>query len=257
MRIDAFLSQHGFGSRSEVRTLLRRGRVKVAGRTCIDAGTKLDAEVVCVDGAPVERNPTAATLLLHKPLGHASSHDPAEAPLVDDLIPSPWNRLSLNMAGRLDRDTSGLLILTTDGQLIHRLTSPRKHLVKRYRLRYTGRLSAHAVERCATGLVLDDEPKPTLPAHLELHDEGEATLHLQEGRYHQVRRMLAAVGGTVVALHRDRIGDLELPADVPPGAVREVNEDELARLLTAPSDLHPVMRAGPVRAPADAEADEL
>jgi len=255
MRLDAFLSHHGFGTRSEVRTLLRRGRVVVAGRTCTDAGMKIGDEVVSVDGDPVERNPTAATLLLHKPLGYASSHDPAEAPLVDELIPPPWNRLALNMAGRLDRDTSGLLILTTDGQLIHRLTSPRKHLVKRYRLRYTGHLSAHAVERCAAGLVLDDDPKPTLPAHLELHAEGQATLHLQEGRYHQVRRMLAAVGGTVITLHRDRIGALELPVEMLPGALREVTVEELARLQTMPADLAAVMRATPVRAPADSDPE--
>jgi len=135
-------------------------------------------------------------------------------------------QIAIEPAGRLDRDTSGLLICTTDGQLIHRLTNPKRAVWKRYRIGYTGELSAHAVERCASGLSLPDDDRPTLPARLELHGAGEASLHLCEGRYHQVRRMIGALGGEVIRLHRDRIGALELPADLTPGMCRALRPDE-------------------------------
>ncbi len=237
-RLDAFLSHHGFGSRSDVRGIIKRGRVTVAGAVCKEFQRHLADEVVCVDGTPVERGPSEATLILHKPVGLACSHDEAEAPLVESLIPERYRALPMEWAGRLDRDTSGLLIVTSDGQLIHRLTNPKKHLPKRYRIAYSGTLSADAVQRCASGITLEGDPRPTLPAELTLEPAGadglgRATMILHEGRYHQVRRMVAACGGEVVRLHRDRIGGLDLPADLPAGASREITADELQLLMTS------------------------
>ncbi len=235
-RLDAFLSRRGFGSRSEVRRVIRAGRVMVAGQPCRDQARQLHGDVVCVDGAAVAVGVAAATLLLNKPLGYACSHDPAEAPLVEELVPAEYRHLPLESAGRLDRDTGGLLVLTSEGGLIHTLTNPRRHLAKRYRLQYSGTLTNNAVERCAKGMLLEGDSRPTLPAELILPPRpavgaAPATLILHEGRYHQVRRMIAGLGGEVVALMRDRIGGLDLPGDLAPGAIRAITAPELELLL--------------------------
>jgi len=236
-RLDGFLSSHKFGTRSEVRVMVRAGRVTLDGVMCKDYHRHLHDEVIAVDGTPVERGPTEATLILHKPTGLACSHDEREAPLVETLIPARYRSLPMEWAGRLDRDTSGLLIITSDGQLIHRLTNPKKHLPKRYRIAYRGTLSAHAVARCAEGLAIEGDPKPTLPAELTLEGTrpdglGAATMILHEGRYHQVRKMIAALGGEVIVLHRDRVGMLDLPEDVKAGERREITAAALAALMT-------------------------
>jgi 16S rRNA pseudouridine516 synthase len=230
-RLDAFLAHQGLGTRSEVRNLIRSGLVTLAGVVCRDHATRLRGRPVTVRGRPVVPGPEAATLLVHKPLGLACSHDPREAPLLESLYPLALTQLPIEPAGRLDRETSGLLVCTTDRPLIHRLTNPKQAVWKRYRIGYVGQLSAHAVERCANGLTLPDDERPTLPARLALHGAGEATLELCEGRYHQVRLMIAALGGTVVRLHRDRIGGLDLPADLLPGACREMGLAEIASLF--------------------------
>lgn len=235
-RLDAFLSHRGFGTRSQVRGLIRRGRVTLAGAVCRDQSEHVAEREVRVDGAVVEVGVSSATLLLHKPTGYACSHDEREAPLLEELIPAEFRHLPLEPAGRLDRDTSGLLVVTSEGDLIHQLTNPRRHLPKRYRIAYRGTLSSHAVERCAKGMVLEGDPRPTLPAVLTLEGDeaglGRATLVLEEGRYHQVRRMIAALGGEVVGLHRDRIGTLDLPADLAPGEARLITGAEQALLVS-------------------------
>lgn len=233
-RLDAFLAHQGLGTRSEVRGLIRSGKVTVDGVVCRDFARHLRGEAVTARGVPVVEGITEATLLVHKPLGLACSHDIAEAPLLESVYPAALSHLAIEPAGRLDRDTSGLIVCTTDGQLIHRLTNPKQAIAKRYRVGYSGKLSAHAVERCLNGITLPDDDRPTLPAKLELHGEGEATLHLIEGRYHQVRRMIAELGGEVVRLHRDRIGALGLPADLPAGSCRAMSEGEIAALFHAP-----------------------
>jgi 16S rRNA pseudouridine516 synthase len=234
-RLDQYLSHRGFGTRSEVRTLIRQGRVRLDGRKAISHGQHVGQARVTVHGIEVPVGILSATLLLHKPLGYACSHDEAERPLVDELIPPAYAHLGLNTAGRLDRDTSGLLLFTDDGALIHRLTSPKLHRSKRYRIVYSGTLSSHAIERTAKGLHLADDPIPCLPARLRLEDDApdglhQATLILDEGRYHQVRRMIAELGGHVERLHRDRIGGLDLPADLAPGEAREITPEELELL---------------------------
>jgi 16S rRNA pseudouridine516 synthase len=216
--------------------VIRSGRVTVDGQACRDQARHVQGGQVRVDGVPIAIGVSEATVVLHKPLGYACSHDPAEAPLLEELIPAALAHLPLESAGRLDRDTSGLLVVTSDGTLIHALTNPRRHLAKRYRIRYRGALSSHAISRCAKGMLLDGDSKPTLPAELTLDGEAgagdaTATLILHEGRYHQVRRMIAALGGEVVALHRDRIGGLQLPADLGPGMARLITAGELEQLV--------------------------
>jgi 16S rRNA pseudouridine516 synthase len=167
-------------------------------------------------------------------VGTSCSHDLNEAPLVDELLPEEYLGRGLETVGRLDRDTSGLLVMTTDGGLIHRLTHPKRKVGKRYQVTYQGELARDAVARCAEGFCLGGEEPgddvPTLPAQLTLNAKGQATLVLQEGRYHQVRRMFGVLGAEVTALHRDRIGQLDLPADLLPGMIRPATADELARL---------------------------
>lgn len=236
-RLDAFLARRGYGSRADVRRLIRSGAVTLDGSVCRDAARHVEEGAeVRVRGEPAGARDVAATLILHKPVGYACSHDPREAPLLDELVPERFRHLPLQTAGRLDRDTSGLLVLSTDGALIHALTSPRRKLEKRYRIAYRGRLPDDAAARLCEGILLRGEERPTLPARLELEGAtpdglGRASLWLTEGRYHQVRRMMAALGAEVVRLHRDRVGGLELPADLPAGAARPLADDERRRLL--------------------------
>jgi 16S rRNA pseudouridine516 synthase len=234
MRLDAFLSHAGLGTRNEVKHLIRKGKVTVDGAVCRQSPAQVsrDQTITC-HGEPVMVPPAVLHCLLHKPLGYACSRSAEEGPLVFDLLPELWRRV-VEPAGRLDRATSGLLLLTTDGGLIHRLINPKKKLPKRYRIGYRGMLADNAVARCAEGLLLDDDERPTVPAELTLHERADdlnrATLVLTEGRYHQVRRMIAALGGDVMELHRDRIGQLDLPADLAPGECREASPEELAAL---------------------------
>jgi 16S rRNA pseudouridine516 synthase len=235
-RLDAFLAHRGFGTRSLVRVLVRSGAVTLDGVVVRDQAARVDGRLVRVDGVEVPVGPDSATMLLNKPLGYACSHDEREAPLIEELVPPAFAHLPLNSAGRLDRDTSGLLLVSTDGELIHALTNPRRHVLKRYQVRYAGKLSHHAVARVAKGIKLPDDPRLTLPARLELTGSdpaglGLATLHLSEGRFHQVRRMFHELGGEVVALHRDRIGALEMPPDLTSGTMREITSEERALML--------------------------
>lgn len=230
-RLDAFLARAGLGSRQQVRGLVRAGRVTLDGEVCRRADAVVSGRAVACDGEPVELL-EVEDVILHKPVGYACSHDWNEAPIIDELLHAGWAHLGLQPAGRLDRDTSGLLVLTCDGGLIHELTSPRRKVPKRYRIEYRGELPPDAVERCAAGLWLrPDDPRPTRPAQLTLEGPGRATLVLWEGRNRQVRRTLGRLGVEVVALHRDRIGGLDLPSDLEPGHARPLTADQRTRLL--------------------------
>ena len=169
----------------------------------------------------------ALTVVMHKPVGLACSNDPREAPLVNDCLPAEWQNLGLNTVGRLDRATSGLLLLTNDGSLLHRLIHPKRKVPKRYQISYSGQLKGQSIQLVADGLTLADDPKPCLPAELILQTEGQATMVIHEGRYHQVRRMIQCLGGEVTDLHRDRLGSLDLPKDLEPGSMREIRAEEL------------------------------
>lgn len=231
VRLDAYLSRAGLASRKDARRLIARGRVRVDGEIARDASRRVRDEAIELDGVRVDSPVAPLDLLLHKPTGVACSHDAREAPLVFDLLPEGWRRRGLNIAGRLDRDTSGLLVLTTDGDLVHRLTHPARKLGKRYRIGYSGTLVDDAVRRCREGLRLEGDERPTRPAALVVESPGLATLTLREGRTHQVRRMIRALGGRVVTLHRDRVGGLDLPDDLAPGDARPLSLEERARLL--------------------------
>lgn len=231
-RLDAFLAHAGIGSRSDAKRLVRAGRVTLDGSVERDPGAAVRGRSVACDGEPVSPPRRDVVLLMNKPVGVSCSHDEREAPLVFDLLGETWRSVPLECVGRLDRETSGLLVMTDDGALNHRLTSPRRHVAKRYRAEFAGRLAGDAAQRFRTGILLDGEDDPTLPAELEVEAaapgaaHGKATVVLAEGRYHQVRRMLAACGVTVTALHRDRIGLLDLPADLKLGAFREATTEE-------------------------------
>ena len=185
-----------------------------------------------VQGAPLDP-PPPLTLMMHKPLGVVCSHkEPGRS--VYELLPSRWRARNpaLSTVGRLDADTSGLLLLTDDGGFLHRVISPKAHVAKRYAVTLDRPLEGGEAAAFASGtLMLESETQPLKPAVLEALSPTCAWLTITEGRYHQVRRMFAAVGNHVVALHRDRIGALDLPADLPPGGYRILTEAERAALF--------------------------
>jgi 16S rRNA pseudouridine516 synthase len=220
-RLDQLLTICGICPRSHAPGWVRKGRVWVQGAPARDAGMKVLAEWVLVDGAPLEC-PDGMLILLHKPAGFVCSHDEGEGPRVHDLLPARWGQRKTppTSIGRLDKDTTGLLLLTDQGELVHRLTSPRRHLPKIYELVCAQPIPPRAVELFAAGtLLLAGESKPCLPAELTIDVAApcHARLVLSEGRFHQVKRMLAAVGCEVVKLHRSGVGDLTL-GDLPEGA---------------------------------------
>jgi 16S rRNA pseudouridine516 synthase len=236
-RLDRLLSNMGYGSRREVQALVRAGRVTLDGAAVADADLRIavDPELpqrMRVNGARLDPPPGMA-LMLHKPLGATCSHKEA-GPLVYDLLPPRWRERepAISTVGRLDKDTSGLLLLTDDGALLHRIISPRNHVPKRYVATLARPLEGHEAARFASGeLMLEGEDKPLAPAVFEPVSATTARLTVTEGRYHQVRRMFAAVGNHVEALHRDRIGGLELPGDLAPGAWRLMGPDDIAAVF--------------------------
>jgi 16S rRNA pseudouridine516 synthase len=222
-RLDQLLANLGYCSRSEARGWLQAGRVTVRGQPADDPGRKVTATEVAVDGAPLD-HPDGLLLLLHKPTGLVCSHEEREGPSVYSLLPERWRRRNpvVTSIGRLDKDTSGLLLLTDQSPLVHRLTSPRHKVSKVYRATIDRDLSLDLVPLFAAGtLQLDGEKEPCAPAALRLVGPREAELTLTEGKYHQVRRMFAACGGTVLTLHRVRFGSLEL-GGLEPGQWREL-----------------------------------
>ncbi len=185
---------------------------------------------VTLDGCDLGDPPDRCIVVCHKPVGLACSHLDQDAPLIYEIVPPEFAHPNLNTVGRLDRNTSGLLLLTCDGKFLIRVTAPKHKLPKRYRIGYSGELAADAVARCREGVMIDGFDTPCAPADMVLDGPGRATLVISEGRHHQVKRMIAALGGKVVTLHRDRIGGLDLPADLQPGQMRVITEEEVARL---------------------------
>ncbi|WP_374469521.1 pseudouridine synthase [Phenylobacterium sp.] len=240
-RLDRLLANMGYGSRREIQALVRAGEVVLDGQPVKDADIRLAAgpelaERMRVGGAKLDPPPGMA-LMLHKPTGVTCSHKEA-GPLVYDLLPTRWRARdpAVSTVGRLDKDTSGLVLLTDDGDLLHRIISPRRHVAKRYVATLARPLEGHEGARFASGeLMLDGEDKPLAPAVLEPLSPTAARLTITEGRYHQVRRMFAAVGNHVQALHRDRIGGLDLPEDLAPGAWRLMSPADTAAVFAEPA----------------------
>lgn len=225
-RLDQLLANLGYCSRREARAWIQAGRVTVRGAVADDFGTKANPDDVCVDGEPLD-HPDGLLLLLHKPLGLVCSHDEREGPSIYGLLPPRWRARNpqVTSIGRLDKETSGLLLLTDRSELVHRLTSPKHKVPKIYRATVGTDLSPTLVSLFASGtLLLPDEKEPCAAAELTILSPREAELTLTEGRYHQVRRMFASQGAEVRTLHRVRFGPLTL-GDLPAGQWRELPTD--------------------------------
>ncbi len=221
------LFSQGFGTRRECAALLGAGRVSHAGRTIDDA-----TEVVETAGLDFEVNGQSwtyhekALVLLHKPAGYECSLKPRHHPSVLSLLPMPLRTRAVQPVGRLDEDTTGLLLLTDDGALIHRLTSPRHHVPKVYEVRCRHPLNATQLDRLRHGVVLDDDPAPVRAEGVLQVDETLLRMTLTQGKYHQVKRMIAAVGNRAEALHRSAFGRLTLDGLATPGQWRWIDVAE-------------------------------
>ena len=256
MQLQDILYSQGFGTRRVCAGLVQQGRVEVyapAGSeavvgqavVCLDSAADFVAQglrfrVQGVDWHYAEH----AYVMLHKPAATECSQKPSTYPSIYTLLPSPLRLRPQKSAvqgvqavGRLDQDTTGLLLLSDDGQFIHRMSSPKKHLSKVYEVTVKHALEDKQVQRLLDGVVLDDDPKPVRAAACEIADAQGARLHLRltltEGKYHQVKRMVAAVGNRVEGLHRSKIGTLELPADLLPGQWRWLSAADMEKLKPA------------------------
>lgn len=211
-RLDQLLSSLGYCSRREAAALVKSGRVKQGDTVLSKADQKVDPQTLTVDGQPLEA-PDGLLALLHKPAGYVCTHSDGEGPTIYELLPEQWLRRNpaVTSVGRLDKDTSGLLLVTDIGSLVHRYTSPKADVEKVYVAGVDRDLEPQLGETFAHGdLMLRGEDKPCLPARLEILSPRTARLTLTEGRYHQVRRMFASQGWHVETLHRERFGPYEL-----------------------------------------------
>ena len=238
-RLDRLLANLGYGSRKEVQALVADGKVVLDGKVLKDSGARIAVDAtlpqrMTIRGVAVDP-PAPLVLLMHKPLGVTCSHK-EDGQKIYDLLPRRWQIRDpgLSTVGRLDKDTSGLILITDDGDFLHRVISPKRHVPKTYLAALDRPLNGSEGDVFAAGtLMLDGEDKPLLPARLDVIDDRTARLTITEGRYHQVRRMFAAVGNHVVTLHRERIGSLALPSDLEPGQHRILPQAEAERVFDA------------------------
>ncbi len=228
-RLDKFLCDSGAGTRSQVKTLLKAGRVTVDGKPEKDASRKVDpdTQVICLDGEALGGK-RRIVLMLNKPEGFVTATEDKNDRTVMELLPPEYRHLDLKPVGRLDKATEGLLLFTNDGDLLHRLISPKKEVPKVYYARHEGTAGAEDIAAFAAGLTLRDG-LVCLPARLEPLGAGESLITVCEGKYHQVRRMMASRNMTVLYLERRREGMLEL-GNLPRGQVRELTEEEIREL---------------------------
>lgn len=237
LRVDRLLGGLGYGSRNEMARLGKAGGIVLDGAELTDVSKRIAVtpdlpERMTVDGRPLDPVP-GLVLMLNKPLGMTCSHK-EDGALVYDVLPERWRRRdpAISTIGRLDKETTGLLLLTDDGDLLHRVISPKRHVAKVYRATLARPLAGtEQALFAAGGLVLEGEDKPLAPAELEVLSPTEARLTVTEGRYHMVRRMFAAAGNHVEALHRERIGTLALPDDLAPGEWRLLTPDQVALIF--------------------------
>ena len=240
MRLSELLYSQGFGTRRLCAGLIENGLVTVRGEVLSEPATEIDVSTwpvaYTVQGQSWEYQ-QRAYVMLSKPAGYECSHRPGAWPSVYTLLPAPLRQRptpgkvqGVQAVGRLDQDTTGLLLLSDDGAFIHRMNSPRHHVPKVYEVTTRHALDERQLARLRAGVVLDDDPRPVAAAAAESAAERQLLLTLTEGKYHQVKRMVAAVGNRVEALHRSQIGGLVLPADLAPGQWRWLGADELALL---------------------------
>ena len=238
MRLEDILFGQGFGTRRVCAGLIQQGHVRVAGQTVTDAGAFHDPQglVFEVQGQSWTWC-DKAYLMLHKPAGTECSQKPSAWPSIYTLLPAPLRQRpqkgavqGVQAVGRLDQDTTGMLLLTDDGSFIHRMASPKHHVPKIYQVSTDDVITPEQCQRLLAGVVLDDDPRPVRAAAVLPTGPRSLDLTLTEGKYHQVKRMLAAVGNRVVALHRSQIGELQLPTDLAPGQWRWLSAEDLLRL---------------------------
>ena len=237
-RVDRLLGSMGYGSRTEVARLGRAGGIVLDGVDLTDVSKRIAVTPdlplrMEIDGEPLDP-PPGLVMMLHKPLGMTCSRK-EDGALVYDVLPPRWKRRdpAISTIGRLDKATTGLLLLTDDGDLLHRVISPRRHVAKVYRATLARPLHGSEGEVFAAGgLVLEGEDKPLSPAELEVLSPTEARLTVTEGRYHMVRRMFAAVGNHVESLHRERVGGLALPDDLAPGDWRLLDPRQIEAIFS-------------------------
>lgn len=224
MKLSQILFSQGFGTRRVCFGMIDAGLVRHDGRVLDDPHEDLDTNglVLTVEGKPWPFH-AKALILLHKPAGFECSQKPKHHPSVMTLLPPPLRNRGVQPIGRLDEDTTGLLLLTEDGTLIHKLTSPKHHVPKVYEVGCKHPISDEQVERLLAGVVLDDDQQPVKAAACERVSELHLRLTLTEGKYHQVKRMVAAVSNRVETLHRSSFGHLVLPPDLPAGQWRWVD----------------------------------
>ncbi len=228
-RLDQILANLGYCSRREARAFLKAHAVTAEGKPLSNTSTKVDPAHVLIDGQPLD-HPDGLLLLLHKPLGLVCSHEERDGPNIYSLLPERWRARNpvITSVGRLDKDTSGLLLLTDQSQLVHRLTSPKHKVPKTYHATLDREPPPGLAELFAAGtLTLEGDKQPCAPATLTMNSSCEAKLILTEGKYHQVRRMFASQGCEVLALHRPQFGELTLK-DLSPGQWCELPLDTFA-----------------------------
>lgn len=234
VRLDRFLGNLGYGSRRDIAILARQGRIRLGETVLREADAKIgmgEAGALLVDREPIDPLP-GFVVMMHKPTGVTCSHKEA-GPLVFSLLPERWRRRdpAVSTVGRLDKETSGLLLLTDDGALLHKIISPKAEIAKTYRATLARDLRGDEALIFASGLILESEDKPLLPAGLDVLGPREALVTIFEGRYHQVRRMFAAIGNHVETLCRERIGGLSLPAELAPGDWTVLSAAEVERVF--------------------------
>ena len=231
MNLESILFSQGFGSRRQCRALIRDARVAVRGEICTDplASFDTDALAFTVDGEAWTFR-ERAYLVLHKPAGYECSRDPQHHLSVFHLLPPQFAARGVQCVGRLDQDTTGLLLLSDDGQFVHALTSPKRKVPKLYVATTRHPLDDAQLHALRTGVLLHGEREPSVALGAHARGERELELTVLEGKYHQVKRMVAAAGNRVEALHRERIGGLVLPPGLAPGAWQWLDAEQLASL---------------------------
>lgn len=240
MQVQQLLFEQGFGNRRTCRALVLSGQVRIAGRVVDDPAEEVAPGATAPEGMAFEVSGTVwqyharALLMLHKPAGYECSRKPRHHPSILSLLPEPLRTRGVQPVGRLDEDTTGLLLLTDDGALIHRLTSPKHHVAKVYEVTTKHAVDGEQLRQLLAGVVLDDDPLPVQASAAEQTGSHALQLTLTAGKYHQVKRMLAAVGNRVEALHRSAFGRLVLPPDLAPGRWRWLGAEERVRLLQSP-----------------------
>lgn len=231
MRLDKALQSQGFGSRKECRASIEAGQVRVNGRVETDAERELSVDALELVVAGLKwRFRERVSLALHKPAGTECSHQPSHHTSVFSLLPTFLVNRGVQAVGRLDADTTGLLLMSDDGAFIQRLTSPKHHVPKEYLVTCAEPVGDELVAALREGVVLKDAPEPVRAIAAERVGPMTLSLELGEGKYHQVKRMIAAAGNHVTALHRRRIGAFVLPDELAPGAWMLLEDGQLERL---------------------------